>query len=303
MNAPAHPMIGLHHDLPIEQYHGSGVGISKSGLDDIDRSPLHYYASHLDPDRPKEAERTGRGLDGSLFHCALFEPDEFDKRYIILPADAPGRPTEAMLNAAKPSENSIMRMRWWADFDAANNGRTVITRDQGVMAWRMADSARRLPDIRTALSRGKSEVSAYWTDQATGELCRCRPDFVAEVGDDQAILIDGKSYSDASPADFARQIARMRYHVQDSYYSDGYQIAADIEVVGFVFVAVELAWPHAACAIALDDADRELGRKTYRRNLNTYAECRQSGQWPGYPQTVQVVSLPHWAHTKEEGQS
>lgn len=297
MNAPT-PLKGLYQDLDIGAYHG-GPGISKSGLDDIERSPLHYYASHLDPDRPQEEERKGRGLDGSLFHCALFEPDEFTKRYVVIPADAPGRPTEAMLNAAKPSENSLARIRWWADFEAANNGRTVISTDQGAMAWRMADNARKLPEIRTALSRGKSEVSAYWTDERTGELCRCRPDFVADVGGGQVILIDGKSYSDASPADFARQIARQRYHVQDAYYTDGYQHAANVEVIGFVFVAVELKWPHAACPIALDDPDRELGRKVYRRNLDTYAECRQSGVWPGYPQTVQVVSLPNWAHNKE----
>lgn len=299
MNAPTHPMIGLHYDLAIEQYHGSGVGISKSGLDDIERSPLHYYASHLDPDRPKEEERKGRGLDGSLFHCALFEPDEFEKRYVIIPADAPGRPTEAMLNAAKPSESSIARIKWWADFDAANNGRTVISADQGTMAWRMADSARKLPEIRTALSRGKSEVSAYWKDERTGELCRCRPDFVADVGGGQVILIDGKSYSDASPADFARQIARMRYDVQASLYTDGYQIAANVEVIGFVFVAVELKWPHAACPIAIDDDGMESGRRKYRRNLDTYAHCRRTGEWPGFPQTVQVVSLPRWAQEND----
>ena len=34
-------------------------------------------------------------------------------------------------------------------------------------------------------------------------------------------------------------------------------------------------------------------------DLDTYAECKAAGVWPGYPETVQVVSLPNWAFNKE----
>ena len=278
MNAPAHPMLGLHHGLDINAYHG-GPGISKSGLDKIARSPFHYWSHYRDPARPDEAPRTSDAdMAGALLHCALLEPEEFGKRYAVGP------------DVSRATKE-------WKAFAAETVafGREPIKHAQRADAWAQAASIRKLPEIRSLLARGRAEVSAYWTDEATGELCRCRPDWVAEVGAGQVILLDAKTYSDASPDDFARQIARMRYHVQDAFYWDGYQHAAQVEVVGFVFLAVELKFPFAACPIAIDDDGREAGRREYRRDLDTYAECQRTNTWPGHPTTVQVVSLPNWA--------
>lgn len=301
MNAPADlmPREGIIHGLSIEAYHGDKSAISKSGLDDIARSPFHYYATHLDPNRPPEPDRSGDRLAGALLHCALLEPDEWGKRYAVLPDDAPARPTDAMRNAKNPSPESLARVRWWDDWTQRTGGITVITAKQHTEAWRQADALRRLPEIRDALGKGYAEVSAYWRDQETGVLCRCRPDWVTPVGDGQVILFDAKTYSSADPEEFARQIARMRYHVQDAFYWDGYQHAAKVEVVAFVFGAVELNWPHAATAIVLDDASREQGRREVRRNLDTYAACLKTNRWPSYTDSIAEVSLPTWAFDKE----
>ena len=283
------------HDMPIDVYHAS-AGISKTGLDRIERSPAHFYALTLDPNRPPEKERAGQ-LEGQLAHCAILEPDEFDKRYAVLPADAPDRPTEAMLNAKKPSESSLARQKWWADWNANNQGKVVITHEQRETAMRQAESVRRLPDVAEALASGMPEVSAYWEDPETGVLCRCRPDWVHPVGESGVILLDVKTYSDASPDEFARQAARKRYDVQDAYYSDGYALASGLDVLAFIFVAVETEWPYAASAVMLDDMSRESGRAKARRNLNTYAQCLKSGQWPGHGAAIHEVSLPMWAIT------
>ena len=70
------------------------------------------------------------------------------------------------------------------------------------------------------------------------------------------------------------------------------------EAEDFVFVAVESEWPYAACAVMLDDEGKAQGRRDYRRNLNTYAECRKSGIWPGYSKSIEIVNLPTWALTE-----
>lgn len=283
MNAPAElmPREGIIHGLAIEAYHGDKTAISKSGLDDMARSPFHYWSRHLDPNRPAEEPRTGDAeMAGALLHCALLEPDQFDLRYRIGPDVS--RATKA-----------------WKEFVADNPGVEHIKPGQRETAMRQADACRALPEVRDALRRGHAEVSAYWRDPVTGVLCRCRPDWVADVGGSQAILLDAKTYSNASPEEFARQIARMRYHSQDAFYSDGYALAARVEVVAFLFVAVELDWPHAASTVMLDDAAREQGRRENRRLLDDYAQCLRANLWPAFPGGPHPVSLPAWAIDKE----
>ena len=139
-----------------------------------------------------------------------------------------------------------------------------------------------------------------WIDALTGEPCRCRPDCVADYGARRVVLLDVKTCGDASANEFRRQVARKRYHVQAAYYSDGYAFAAGVEVMGFVFVAVESEWPYAASALMLDPRSLEQGRAEYRRNLDTYAACRRKGEWPGYGDAVQLIELPGWAFTEME---
>jgi len=87
VETPVEPL-GVIENQDIDQYH-SGPGISKTGLDLIERSPLHYYAGYLDPARPPTAnDETLARLAGHLAHCAILEPAEFGNR---LPCRPPMR--------------------------------------------------------------------------------------------------------------------------------------------------------------------------------------------------------------------
>lgn len=273
---------GIYHDIDIEEYHSTDA-ISKSGLDDIEQSPAIFYGRHIDPARPAPVQKSGQ-LEGQLAHCAVLEPDQFDKRYAVGP------------------DVSTRAVKAWKEFEAANPERVCIKPGEYETAMRQAESVRRLPEVAEALKVGRAEVSAYWIDPATGELCRCRPDWVHYCGLSQAVLFDLKTCSLASPAEFRRQVARKRYHVQSAWYSDGYSAAAAVQVLGFVFIAVESEWPYAACAVMLDEEGIDQGRRDYRRNLDTYAQCRKTGVWPGYSSQIELISLPSWAITQPEYQ-
>jgi exodeoxyribonuclease VIII len=264
---------GVYTFLTNEAYHAS-PGISNSGLGLIDRSPRHYYAWHLDPHRPPQPVRPGQ-LEGNLLHCALLEPDEFDKRYVVGPSVHRGT-------------------KIWKEWVAAHTDRIPIQADQRETAFAQAESALALPDVAAAVSKGMAEVSAYWNDPVTGVLCRCRPDFVHEAGSG-VVLLDAKSYSSAEKYEFARQAARKGYHRQDALYSDGYEIAAAVSVLAFIFVVIEAEWPYAACAVMLDEASIRAGRALYRRNLDVYAQCLKTNTWPGYSSAIELVSLPNYA--------
>ncbi|MDN7481888.1 PD-(D/E)XK nuclease-like domain-containing protein [Burkholderia orbicola] len=269
----------LNYDLSIDAYHALPP-VSKSQLDTINVSPAHFWALHRDPQRPTQITRSGQ-LEGSLAHCAILEPDEFSKRYVLGPA----------LNR---------NTKGWKEFVEANPDRIAIQQDQYDTAWRQSDAVRALPEIREALSRGRAEVSAFWTDPATGVACRCRPDWVHDLTESSVLLVDVKTFSSAGPDEFRRQAARKRYHVQDAFYSDGYEHAAGKEVRAFVFVAVETEWPFAAHAMMLDDMSRQQGRDDYARNLATYARCEAVCEWPGYSKEITLITLPQWAFTTDE---
>jgi len=266
---------GVYYDIPNEKYHSMKDAVSNSGLGDLLRSPFHYWSRHLDPDRPAERTKAGQ-LEGTLAHCSILEPDEFGKRYIV-----------------GPSVNKNTKR--WKEFAAQStaDGLEAIKVEQYDAAMRQAESVRRLPDVAEALSRGKAETSAVWQDTQTGVLCRCRPDWIYEPGGG-AVILDVKTYSDASPNEFARQIARKGYARQDAMYSEGYTLAAQTPVLGFLFLAVESDWPYAASVSMLDDDSKDAGHHEYRRALEVYAECKQANRWPAYSTGVEVVRLPAW---------
>ena len=272
---------GIYHGVSNEAYHAS-AGISKSGLDLVAKSPLHYYSKYLDPNRPPAPPQTTAQLDGTLAHCAILEPEEFGKRYAVGPDVS--RATKA-----------------WKEFsESLASGVVAIKPDQNATAWAQAESVNCIPDINLALLAGFPEVSAYWIDDETGVLCKCRPDFVHDCGDAGVILVDVKTCGDARPYEFSRMIAKHRYHVQAAWYSDGFEKASGRKVLGFLFASVEMDYPYVSSAIMLDEKSTDQGRIEYRRDLDLYAECKLTGEWPGIGAEVHVVSLPSWAFDKDE---
>lgn len=294
LNSPAY----LDHSLSIEAYHAL-PSISKSGLDLLAQSPAIFHARVLDPNRPPRVEKAGQ-LEGNLAHCAVLEPQHFDSRYVMPPKNAPKRPTEAQWNAAKPSPSSVAAMEWWSDFNAESDGKRVITADQYEVALRQADSIRALPEINRYLGSGKAEVSAFWRDPFTGVECRCRPDFVHPTSASSVVLVDVKTFSSAAAEEFRRQCARKKYHVQDTFYSEGFSIAARVTVEKFVFVAVETEYPYAAASYTLGAASREEGYLEWRRLLDVYEECLRTKKWPGYADKTVEIDLPPYAFTSQE---
>jgi exodeoxyribonuclease VIII len=68
---------GVYPNLSNEEYHG-GPGISKSGLDLIHRSPLHYRAAKT---AANDNEPTAAQAIGTAFHSLLLEPESFAQLY------------------------------------------------------------------------------------------------------------------------------------------------------------------------------------------------------------------------------
>lgn len=267
------------YELTNAEYHSDRAAIGSSGLKAMLESPAYYFGQYLDQDCPPESEtETPSRRFGNLVHCHLFEPHLFGDRYRVGPDCA----------------RNLKEWKDWAK-DHLPDGCDGIKPGEYKAVKRARQSVMELPDMAAALAVGKGEVSAYWRDEATGVLCKVRPDWVHPVGPDSVILVDGKTYASADEAEFVRQAARMKYPLQAALYSDGYAAATGKRVLAFIFLVISDDWPHLANAVMLDEASLAAGRAQYRRALDAYAECRRTGVWPGHGSDVKVVTLPRWA--------
>lgn len=202
---------------------------------------------------------------GSLVHCAVLEPDELRNRYAI----APDRRSTAGKAAAA---------------EIAARGLEAISEADMALALNMAASVRQHPIAAALLADGKAEQSFWWDDKATGQRCKCRPDWYSHT-----TLVDLKTCQDASPSAFARACATFGYHTQAAHYLNG--TFAD----RFIFAAVEKTYPYAVGVYELDAAAMAAGQEQCRIGLQTISDCRAIDEWPGYSTTCEPIGLPRWA--------
>ena len=245
-------------------YHADPA-ISASHLKAItQQSPYHYWSRFLDPKRPTVEPSSAMRL-GSLAHCAVLEPDELSKRYsTCLP-----RNTKAGKEQAA---------------ELAVAGIEAVTESDMALALNMADAVRQHPYAAALLADGKAEQSFWWDDKATGQRCKCRPDWYQGT-----TIVDLKTCQDASPNAFARACATFGYHTQAAHYLNG--TFAD----RFVFVAVEKTYPYAVGVYELDTAAMAAGAEQCRIGLQTISDCRAINEWPGYTTTCDTIAMPNWA--------
>lgn len=258
-----------------EQYHSDTSRISKSGLDLIAKSPAHYYARYLDPNRVP-SEPTKALITGSAVHAAILEPHKFFEEFAVMPA----------FNG-RTNEGKEQKALWLA----SNQGKTIIDLDTYDLCMRLRDKVHAHRAAAELLKVGKAEQTIRFTDPNTDAPCKCRPDFITPDG----IILDLKTTSDASPDSFGRSAWQYRYHVQAAFYTDGYTIDRGYSPEGFVFIAVETTEPYQVAVYHADEAIVSAGRQTYIPELLIYQECRRTGQWPGYGDEIQPLRLPAYA--------
>lgn len=187
-----------------------------------------------------------------------------------------------------------------AEWDAKHEGAQVLPADDWARLHAMREAVMAHPAARALLTGapGRAEMSVYWVDAVTGELCRCRPDWWRADG----VLVDLKTTEDASPEGFAKSLVNWRYHVQAPYYVDGTAAAWDAghapqgweRPKAFAFIAVEKKAPHGVGVYVLDQESDALGRIEYRADLSRLAECKRTGVWPGYGDAIQPLGVPQW---------
>lgn len=255
--------------------------VSKSHLDQIARSPLHYWSRYLDPDRVPPEPSTAMTI-GSALHMHVLELDQWDANYVVMP--------EGLKRTTKEGK---------AAYEALlDSGKTILSHSDAAAVQAMGRSIFGHPAAATLLKQdGKPEQTFMWTDQATGVECKCRPDYLTADG---SMIVDLKTTKDAGRG-FQRSIGEYRYHVQAAWYLHGVEQATGVRPEFFVFIAVESSAPYATAVYVADEQMIAIGWETAQRDLAKLAECKAAGQWPSYSNEIERISLPPWMRPKADG--
>lgn len=257
-----------------EKEYRSHPAISRSELWHIHESPqkFAYYVAH--PEEP-----TSSLLLGQVFHKLALEPDSFLEEYAVAP---------------KCDRRTKEGKAIWADFQQASQDKIVVPMEMYEQASEMCKSLAAVPFAVKLLS-GRNEVPFFWRDALTGEECKCRVDCLNE-NFSQPIVVDLKSTTDASTESFMKSAINYGYDFQAAMYSEGVE-ANIMQTPMFVFIAVEKDPPYAVNIMQADELLIRRGFGLYRSFLDTYHDCKMTGNWFGYlgkANQINTLGLPSW---------
>lgn len=248
--------------------------ISRSELWRIHESPqkFQYFKEH--PEDPTLAL-----LFGQVFHKMALEPDTFLNEFAVMP-DIDRRTKEGKQRLAEFLEQA--------------ENKTVAPSEMYEQAQAMC-AALTAVSFAQKLLNGSREVPFFWVDELTGEECKCRVDCL-NTQYSQPIVVDVKSATDASTDVFIRDAIKYGYDFQAAMYSEGVSKHLQQKPL-FVFIVVEKTPPYAVNILQADELLLKRGRNIFRDCIETYHDCKMSGNWYGYlgkNNQINTLALPAW---------
>lgn len=253
-------------------------GCSITRLKELRRSPKHYHYRLLNP---KESAPLSLGRAA---HCAVLEPDRFSSDHAVWERRTSGG------NLAPRNG------QWWEAFKAQNAGRTFINADEHADVLRIQAAVRGDADAMRYLGQGRAEVTLLWS--VLGRDCKGRIDWLAEQ-DGRPVIVGLKTARDCRHYPFGSQAARLGYHLQWAYYSDGYSTLTGT-IPKVVEIVVEPEPPHAVAVYVIPEDILVQGEEEYGALLERLDECEREKSWPGPVVGEQILTLPSWVYDRDE---
>jgi hypothetical protein len=267
---------GLYPGIPDSVYHADKTSLSSS-----------WARKLLPPSCP------------ALFEYALRQPPENSRVYDI------GKATHRMvlgvgeaieiIDAPDFKTKAAQDKRDLA-YDA---GKIPLLKSDLDAAQRMAGAVHSHELAGALLASGEPELSGYWHDAETEVRLRFRPDWLTDPRKGRRIIVDVKTAQTASPREFEGSMARYGYAIQAAWYLAGAQALELDEEPLFLFIVVDKHPPHLVSVSEVQPDALAYGARQMRRAINTYYECRTSGQWPSWGNDVYLIGLPKWVYASE----
>lgn len=237
----------------------SAEGISRSELFAIKKSPLHFKYQQEHPKEDTKALKFGRAV-----HKYILEKDDFFNEYALEPI------VDKRTKAGKEEYQLFL--------DNLEDKEPISEEELDVIK-EMYEAIQSHP-IASALLTGIHEKDFFWTDDETGEKCKCRPDCLTEY-EGQKYIVDYKTTDSCEDGHFERSCKKYGYKFQSGMYREGV-FQNTFEDYGFAFVAQEKTAPYAVRVYFCTDEFICEGYDIFRELLGIYHHCKETGVWFGY---------------------
>ena len=235
-------------------------GVSRSELNVIlQKTPMHFLYEQMNPKEDTPSLAFGRAV-----HKAILEPDTFWDEFAL------GIVVDRRTKEGKQR---------YEDFLETVGTKEVVSPSDMEIIRDMKAVIDKDPIAKKFLT-GETEQSFFWTDAATGEKCKVRPDCISEV-DGKTYLVDYKTTDSCADGAFERSVRKYGYKFQSGMYREGY-FQNTFKDAGFVFVAQEKTAPYAVRVYMCTEEFIDEGYNQFREAIGIYHDCNMKNHFYGY---------------------
>jgi hypothetical protein len=275
-----------YHVMPAEKYHADCCVVPSLSNSIahvlLTESPRKAWFKHprLNPDYREEHDSK---FDlGTCAHAVLLEKDPASQVVIVNADDWRTKAAKEERDAARAAGKTPLLERHFKE----------------VMAMvKAADAFIRQSEIADYWQDADSELTGIALEE--GVWLRSRFDRITK---NRRLIFDYKTCMDVSPEGFARQIVRMGFHIQESFYR---RVARALGAIGprFVFLAQSVEPPHECALHGCAPSMQQIADDEVERAIKTWRGCLQSKDWPSYGGRIHWASPTTWQIQEAEMRS
>ncbi len=159
---------------------------------------------------------------------------------------------------------------------ARTEGKTPILAHKFAQIEAMVNALKASFGDNYPFENGNPEMSIFWEE--CGQPCKGKIDWLR---DDNRLIVDYKTTTDANPQAFARRIFTDGYDIQAAFYLRGLEKITG-QKAKFVFVVQEVEAPFAVSTIEIDRRSLNLAEDKALYAIEKWQSCCNSGNFEGY---------------------
>jgi hypothetical protein len=235
---------------------------------------------------------------GSLIDCMWTTPSLFATEYAVLPEDAPRdvRGDKRIMNAKKPSQDSLDAIKWWNGFDAANSGKIPIKKAELEEA-KMAVSMLNQNDLaRQIWEQSRMQVALVGdSPYVPGAKAKCLIDLLPTDGPFVDAIPDLKTTGQMVEPKLASTAFTFDYAVKLAYYGVLAEIAGFGPRPRGVLIWQNSSFPYEVKIRELPRAQMDVARTLIMGRHRRLQSINPADMRPHFDTRLLQMPLPDWA--------